>query len=59
MAEIFDAAQLANDAAKIHIKLGRVQFASEVKEIIGTWAVHKPAETVILELQALCRKETA
>lgn len=48
---------LANEAARIHIKLGRQQFAEEVKRIAGTWAAHKPADVVVQEIIALCNKE--
>lgn len=55
--QIFSTLTLANEAARIHVKLGRVQFAEEVRRIVGTWAARKPADTVVQEIIELCNRE--
>ena len=55
--ELFANLTLANEAARVHIKLGRQQFAEEVKRVIGTMAARKPAMEIIMELHDLCEWE--
>ena len=55
--ELFSTVDLFNNAARIHIKLGRAQFCEEVRRIIGTASARKPFPEVINELIALCNRE--
>lgn len=55
--QIFDNLNVANEAARVHIRLGRQQAFEEVKRIAGTWAARKPADQVVQEIIELCTRE--
>lgn len=54
---LFEQAAILNQAASVHIKLGREQFCEEVRRILGTASARKPLDVVVQELIELCNQE--